>query len=113
MRFCDVNDGTILVLCMGIEWHQSWRAPSSPHRASGLNRSFFPHTCGLLETSPAGGLLTILGGAEACGSLHAEGVRSLVSTGAWLEGKGAVQKKSNFSNQGEGMAWSPRIPWLF
>ena len=30
-----------------------WRAPSSPHRASGLNGSFFPQSCTVLNAALA------------------------------------------------------------
>jgi hypothetical protein len=46
------------------------RAPSSPHLACGLNGSFFLHTCGPLNTAPAGGALGIVGWSKTCGTLR-------------------------------------------
>lgn len=48
----------------------TWRAPSSPHHACGLNGSFFLQPCGPLSAAQAGCLLGVLEGAEPCGTLR-------------------------------------------
>ena len=48
------------------------RAPSSPHLARGLNRSFFPQFCSGLTAGWAVGWIEDFGGRSACESLHGE-----------------------------------------
>ncbi|GEM_PF-6771878 len=48
----------------------TWRAPSSPHLACGLNGSLFLHFCCFLATAQAGCLVGVLGESEPCGTLR-------------------------------------------
>ena len=64
----------------------TWRAPSSPHLACGLNRSFFLRTCGPLTAAQAGRLLGVLEGAEPCGTLRGwMFYATRISTHEWLK----------------------------
>ena len=59
------------VLHFSGDWCAStWRAPSSPHLACGLNGSFFLHTCEPLPAVQAGRLLAGVRWLKACGTLH-------------------------------------------
>ena len=71
----------------------TWRAPSSPHLACGLNGSFFLRPCGPLNTAPAGGLLRVVGWSKTCGTLHRGGISLKASGGSAVEGEGGVSKR--------------------
>ena len=96
-----------------VTWSCTWRAPSSPHLACGLNGSFFLRPCGQLNATPAGGLLSVVGWSKACGTLHRGGISLKASRGSDVEGEGGILKKSNFSNLPAETVWRPRIPWVF
>jgi hypothetical protein len=51
----------------------TWRAPSSPRHACGLNVSFFLHTCRLLKPAQAGGCVRECWAEKACRSLQGWG----------------------------------------
>ncbi|WP_349736629.1 hypothetical protein, partial [Pseudomonas jessenii] len=47
----------------------TWRAPSSPSHARGLNVSFFLHTCTRLKQAQVGGCVRECGAEKACRSM--------------------------------------------
>jgi len=90
----------------------TWRAPSSPHLACGLNVSFFLRTCARPNPAKAGGCARECWVEKACGTLH----RGCDSGEDWMlcsyrEGGGL--RKSNFGNCIELSVWRPRIPWVW
>lgn len=93
------------------EWSCTWRAPSSPHLACGLNGSFFLRPCGQPNAALAGVLLGVVGWSKACGTLHRGGISLKAFKGSAVEGEGGSLKKSNFSNLPTETVWRPRIPW--
>lgn len=75
----------------------TWRAPSSPHLACGLNGSFFLRTCGPLSAAQAGRLLGVFEGAETCGTLQGwMFYATLISTQERLKLVGASGKRLVF-----------------
>jgi len=78
----------------------AWRAPSSPHLACGLNRSFFLRFCALLDANQAGRTVGVLGSAEPCETLRG----GVVGQITWNVGRaafsGAPSEKGNFGDLG-------------
>ncbi len=70
----------------------TWRAPSSPHLACGLNRSFFLRFCAVTQAKPAGGCLSVSKLWNTCGILRRGAFRNshtyaLVAKFGWCLGK--------------------------
>lgn len=60
----------------------TWRAPSSPHLACGLNGSFFLHSCTRPKPDKDGGCICECGVEKTCGSLHERSKCQGLSRGA-------------------------------
>lgn len=89
---------------------RTWRAPSSPHHACGLNGSLFLRTCGSLSAAQAGRLLGVLVGAETCGTLRGRMFyATLLSTHERLNLVGGAGKRLVFF---EGVALGLGGPYL-
>ena len=88
----------------------TWRAPSSPRHACGLNVSFFLHSLQLLRRGPGWACSGIKGDEKACESLQEWAVlrRQLERSLRWIlrggSGKGLVFKKGE-----EGVLWVPYL----
>lgn len=75
----------------------TWRAPSSPHLACGLNGSIFLRTCGSLSAAQAGRLFGVLEGPETCGTLRGWMLcATLISMHGRLNSVGASGKRLVF-----------------